>query len=77
MTDNLDISHQKKIEALFGAQNISGISQRGALSMPQQVDPSKMSERERRIFLREQERKNRSAAMHGAGSQDNAYGTPM
>ena len=45
--------------------------------MPQQVDPSKMSERERRIFLREQERKNRSAAMHGAGSQDNAYGTPM
>ena len=36
-----------------------------------------MSERERRIFLREQERKNRSAAMHGAGSQDNAYGTPL
>ena len=61
------------MDQLFGAQNFGGPSRAGGpANLGSAPDLSNMSDRDRRIFLRDQERANRNA---GATSSANAaYG---
>ena len=56
-------------DSVFGAQNITNVSAGSAPS----VDLSNMGERDRRIFLRDLERKNR---VQGGGQPSTSYGIP-